>query len=432
MLIQIALVIITDIAITVALAFRFKKPPFIKLAAVFVASIAVFVPAAFFSINYTTFLVHNIFAYSCLAVIFMVLFKQTIFKSIISVALAVLPMYLLSACAWLVFTRGFKSSELGIFSYPMASWGFTLVLACIYFAIYFMAPLKKIFVTMDKYDVIFSFIFTNFVLYIISYSDTIIYAIEGGDHANLQILLISVSVFINLTLVLSYIDRAKKESKMTEYEQLRHKITPFIENSLRIQHDYKNHLNVIKTYIDDENQNIIQLVDRASKYIDRHNEHLKWKNPLFSALINRKSSEAYNDSISFTTISHGVDDLLPLDDYSLIVVVANLIDNAFEATRKLKTNERKVSLTIGKDKDYYIEIANTAEINFKVMKNMFRKGFSTKGSGHGLGLHSVSKIVKKTKGKISVYPDDHSITIKIAFPVAVKRKRILMQRSEKA
>ena len=430
MLLTIVLVIMTDIAITLALTYRIEKPSLSKVFILFGVLIIVFIPAIFFFEDFTAFLVSNLFSYFSITIIFMHLFKKSIFKSIISVVIAMMPMYILSFVFWIIFTVGLKIYDIGIFSYPMASWEFTLILFVLYITVYFKMPLKKMFAYFDEYDVIFSFILTNSILYLVSYADTILYVLDGEKGAaRFQIILISISILINFILVLSYLNRSKKVSKQIEYAELKHKISPFIENSLRIQHDYKNHLNVIKTFLDDENQNVIKMVDRASKYIDRHNEHLKWENPLFSALVKRKSVEAYNKKIPFTTISYGVDDQLPLDDFSLITIVANLLDNAFEATGKLPSEDRKVSLEVGKDIEYHIIVTNTAHIDFMIMKNMFKKGYSTNGDGRGIGLYSVERIVAKNKGIINVYPTDDSVSIKLIFPSVVKNKKITKQRS---
>lgn len=92
---------------------------------------------------------------------------------------------------------------------------------------------------------------------------------------------------------------------------------------------------------------------------------------------------------------------------NLVSILGNLIDNAFEATLKSKTNRGKVTLSmtdIGNDLIFEVEdhgIGIPEDMETKI----FEKGISSKNKdGHGIGLHLVKDLLDNLGGTITLSP----------------------------
>ena len=72
-----------------------------------------------------------------------------------------------------------------------------------------------------------------------------------------------------------------------------------------------------------------------------------------------------------------------------------LIDNAIDAS--LESEDKEFSLDFSKDKkQIIITISNTYNKDIDI-KKIGKKGFSSKGKGHGFGLKLVKDIIKRNK-----------------------------------
>ena len=86
---------------------------------------------------------------------------------------------------------------------------------------------------------------------------------------------------------------------------------------------------------------------------------------------------------------------LPVSDTEFSVIFGNLMDNAMEACEKIESiEERFIRVYIGiYKKQFYMSITNATN-QAKRMEHYI----TGKGTGHGLGLYQIDKIVKKRQG----------------------------------
>lgn len=86
------------------------------------------------------------------------------------------------------------------------------------------------------------------------------------------------------------------------------------------------------------------------------------------------------------------------DDYEIknsildvIRIVGILLDNAIEET--VKTETKEIDLAFIKNKEVF-EISVENVLNHQIdLKNIFKRGYSTKGEGHGWGLYNVNDMI---------------------------------------
>ena len=90
-----------------------------------------------------------------------------------------------------------------------------------------------------------------------------------------------------------------------------------------------------------------------------------------------------------------IDSRLGMDTDDLLRALGILLDNAIEAVPKEKGQVRVVLLQ--EEKELYLAVANNYE-KAPDLSSLTKKGYTTKGSGHGTGLTSYRHIVARCRG----------------------------------
>lgn len=136
-------------------------------------------------------------------------------------------------------------------------------------------------------------------------------------------------------------------------------------------------------------------------------------NDTIDSLINYKYSVAKSKNIEFS-----IDLKIPIKiDFSnadLCVILGNALDNAIEATCKLKEEERFVKVAI-----HYIQnnlsIGIINSFDGELKRESTGKLLTTKPdvSDHGIGLRSIQKAVEKYDGILQIDPKGQTFTLKI-------------------
>ncbi|WP_248930074.1 ATP-binding protein [Paenibacillus hamazuiensis] len=95
-----------------------------------------------------------------------------------------------------------------------------------------------------------------------------------------------------------------------------------------------------------------------------------------------------------------------LDHHDFVVLIGNLIENAFDALAGVPANrEKRIDISIEQD-DYVLSVLvedNGCGMPEDVRERIFERGFSTKGGKErGIGLYLVAGLVRKGRGTIEV------------------------------
>ncbi len=205
--------------------------------------------------------------------------------------------------------------------------------------------------------------------------------------------------------------------------------TKFLVDSMRANnHDFTNKLHVIlgliqmeeyekaKSYI--ENISIIQkeTISRIMSAIE---------NPSFAALLVGKIARASECNVKFI-LQEGIrfrDGDIDVPSEALVTITGNLIDNALDSMNSPNFDaEKSNELTFGaftKPGELLITVKDTGQgIPADIQQKIFERGFSTKGTGRGVGLSHTRQLVESLGGKISV---ESQAGKGACFMVALKR-----------
>lgn len=184
------------------------------------------------------------------------------------------------------------------------------------------------------------------------------------------------------------------------------------ESCLYTTHDVKNHILVLKSYVEQHDIGKIRdYLKRIGEPLDRMSQHILCGNDTVNLVVNSKLESANKKGIVVETNIDNIE--YPMTDNELCSLFANLLDNAIEACEKIEDKKRWIKINIGdKDECYTIEIINSISETPKKEKKDFR---SDKPGHMGYGLKSVSAIVEKHDGLMKCEFDDNSFTVKITF-----------------
>ena len=197
-----------------------------------------------------------------------------------------------------------------------------------------------------------------------------------------------------------YIGLNEKFDDLYEYVQT---MEESLDNEQMNIHEYKNQLSVIRSMTN--NKKIKEYIDSL---VDECPDDAKWNTELknlpqggLKGLLHYKLACASKKNLNvLITVSPDtapvIKDLSLEEMKQLSRLVGIYMDNAMEAA--LDTEKKNVALEIYKIKDTVnIVISNSANIDESKVKMIGKKGFTSKGKGHGRGTYLAKKMLLHSK-----------------------------------
>lgn len=113
--------------------------------------------------------------------------------------------------------------------------------------------------------------------------------------------------------------------------------------------------------------------------------------------------------------------------HDLVIIIGNLIENAFDGLAEVNNRPKRVDVSIVQDDTYLtIEVEdNGIGIPQAIQARIFDKGFSTKQKGErGIGLYLISSIVKRSEGDVAVDSTaGYGTWVRVKFPMERKEEQ---------
>ena len=235
-------------------------------------------------------------------------------------------------------------------------------------------------------------------------------------------LIIMLFITIPVLLILTKnIYLLSKQQKTLEIQDFYIEHLSELVRAIRVQrHDFVNHMQVVcalmKTGKFDK---AIEYIADLSHDIQITGAMLSVDIPELSALLLAKTDLARKKEILFKITVESNLKGLEIKPLELIMVVANLLDNAFEAVESLPVDIRSVVLKVAETAEYYcLQIKNPGYIPEEIRMRIFEMGYSTKeGKERGTGLAAVKSVVEKNGGTITLQCSrDQGIIFTVSFP----------------
>ena len=218
---------------------------------------------------------------------------------------------------------------------------------------------------------------------------------------------IIISGIIVLTVILcihGLLYRIKYQEKQAELEAYKTYSVAFSDLITQIrarQHEFDNHISALCNlhYICKDYD---ELVSEQSKYAkdvignNRFHRLLVSGNPVIAGFLYGKLSSIQEQGIEVTYTFHISEFTSKIPVYLVVELIGNLLKNAVEAV-KTQQVEKQIHLSCTENEnEFCLGVRNRSKkIPLDEMGRFFEKGYSSKGSGRGLGLYNVKEICEK-------------------------------------
>ena len=169
------------------------------------------------------------------------------------------------------------------------------------------------------------------------------------------------------------------------------------------RHDFLNHLQVVYSLVDmGENAEATHYIENVYGQMHRLSLGMKTDVPAINALLQAKLGDAERRGMKMELDVTSRYANLPMNDWEMCRVLGNLIDNALDAMEGMP--DGRVVVELYEDiRAYGFRVVNNGpQIDPDVLPRIFNTGFTTKATGHGLGLSIVRELMEDCGGKIDV------------------------------
>ena len=157
----------------------------------------------------------------------------------------------------------------------------------------------------------------------------------------------------------------------------------------RIRHDRRHHNRVLLEFA---NKNDIETVkDYLKTLVDDDSDSLReiscCKNPTINTVLSVYEKKAKEAGIKVKIAARAGHDI-PVSPKDLVIVIANLFENAINATKKIKSGEKLIDIDIReKENRLLVKIENPCKANLRFDE-----------SNYGIGINSVITATNKYEG----------------------------------
>ncbi|MEH7332551.1 sensor histidine kinase [Neobacillus drentensis] len=245
-----------------------------------------------------------------------------------------------------------------------------------------------------------------------------------------------IPIFNKRGIVVGAVASFRSKSELASLLQELSHVKAYAEGLRAQTHEYSNRLYTLLGLI--QLGSYKEAIDFISREVDVAQGFIQFlmreiPDPIIAGFILGKASLASELKIDLSIDRESSFKDLPFEISrdSLVTIIGNLVNNAFEAVRENGMQEKRVSLFLTDlGKDLIIEVEDNGKgIDSKHQDQIFSAGFSTKntGSNAGIGLSLVQKAINDLGGYVTFSSSAGEGTI---FTVAIPKQRGRLNESD--
>ena len=193
----------------------------------------------------------------------------------------------------------------------------------------------------------------------------------------------------------------EKQAELEAYKTYSAAFSDLITQIRARQHEFDNHISELCNlhYICKDYDELVQEQSKYAKDVisnNRFHKLLVSGNPVIAGFLYGKLSSIQEQGIEVTYTFHISEFTSKIPVYLVVELVGNLLKNAVEAV-KTQQVEKQIHLSCTENEnEFCLGVRNRSEkIPLDEIGRFFEKGYSSKGSGRGLGLYNVKEICEK-------------------------------------
>ncbi len=238
-------------------------------------------------------------------------------------------------------------------------------------------------------------------------------------------LLLLTNIFI-FSVFDRFVEKSEEVKKMARlYQKSRAEIAN-LQYMNKVNEDNRAFLHDINKFIctvaglmeEGENQEVKEIMEHLGVRIQSLQKGVYCEHPILNSILCERKFLAESKNISYK-ITLGNDLRLDfLEELDMISIVGNLLDNALEAAEKTKDGRYvECRMYMGNEEHFLVmEFCNGYVVPLLKDKDRY---ISTKrdADSHGIGLHTVGKLVKKYAGIMRVEVGEQEFSVKLIFTI---------------
>ena len=219
----------------------------------------------------------------------------------------------------------------------------------------------------------------------------------------------------------------EKQAELEAYKTYSAAFSDLITQIRARQHEFDNHISALCNlhYICKDYDELVQEQSKYAKDVisnNRFHKLLVSGNPVIAGFLYGKLSSIQEQGIEVTYTFHISEFTSKIPVYLVVELVGNLLKNAVEAV-KTQQVEKQIHLSCTENEnEFCLGVRNRSEkIPLDEIGRFFEKGYSSKGSGRGLGLYNVKEICEKYG--VDIVCDNTEIDDKNGFLIELHIKK---------
>lgn len=248
----------------------------------------------------------------------------------------------------------------------------------------------------------------------------------ASDETATTVLIVVLSGYFMINMLVAYLimkisgtGKVKYENEML-HQQSMTQMTTYVdllekyETSQKTAHDMEKHLRVLSGLISEEDEKAKEYLSNLTEEVESFKPVFRSNSAILDVIINHKILQSKLKGINFE-IEYDETDMSFISDMDITVILANTLDNAYEAVENLEREQRNVKLVISLMAG--LILINISNNYYEVNKKPDGGFLSTKKNHYGIGLKNVRETVKKYDGlcEADVVADKFIIRITIPY-----------------
>lgn len=269
---------------------------------------------------------------------------------------------------------------------------------------------------------------TTAIFLLTAFFDVLMFFLYDQLRGQWQQLLVVTVFFIFVVIVNQLLAFLFKETDMIFARSLDQIMANYIgevnslyQNIRGWRHDYHNHLQAMKVYLDEGKiAEISGYLAKLEDTLQEVDQIVKSGNTMLDAIVNSKLSIAADKGIS-TNVKVFVGKQPLINDVDLCVILGNILDNAIEANEEIEVIEGRmlrVYISILKQQ-LYVSVTNSRPFAQDIANDYS----STKNDKRGLGIRRIDQLVEKYDGMINRQYEEEVFVTEVLLPLATISER---------
>ncbi len=166
------------------------------------------------------------------------------------------------------------------------------------------------------------------------------------------------------------------------------------------RHDIKNKITVIRQMLEqNETERIYDYISQMTERLDNTRVYSQSGNIVVDSIINYKLGIAEEKDVEVSA-NIEIPSQIKMDDDDIVIILGNLLDNAIEATERLKSH-RYINVHMEFNKNcLFIVVKNSYDNVIKIVNGAIKTRKEDRAL-HGIGMKSIETAVEKYSGAIS-------------------------------